>query len=285
MTDESGARAANLVPGEDLDLRDRQIAVLGSWRQVGHVIYALAELSVADLLAAGPRAVEDLAAATQSNPAALRRVLRCAAAVGIFCEQEDGQFAMTALAEGLLSERAGSLRPMVLFGAADVMRLSYAGIMYSLRTGEPSFDQAFGVSFDEYVAANPEIHKFFIDFKAHWSLRLSDRFAGRLASGRFSRIADIRGGNGYLLSQVIKLNRRATGVLFDLPSVVADAGPVLKAHGVTDRVSVVGGDVLTDDLPADCDAYILNAVLHNLPERRCELLLRRVRQTMEHADS
>jgi hypothetical protein len=91
--------------GEGMDQRQQQIAFLGSWRQIGHVIHALAELSVADALASGPRTVADLATTVRCDESALYRVLRCAAAYGVFTEQQDGTFAMTPLAEGPSNRR------------------------------------------------------------------------------------------------------------------------------------------------------------------------------------
>ena len=54
----------------------------GYW--VSQALYVAAKLGVADLLADGPRPVEALAAATQTNAPSLRRVLRALASVGVF---------------------------------------------------------------------------------------------------------------------------------------------------------------------------------------------------------
>ena len=56
------------------DLRERQIAMLGSWSQIGHVIYVLGELGVADLVADHPRTVTDIALRTKNDASAVRRI-------------------------------------------------------------------------------------------------------------------------------------------------------------------------------------------------------------------
>ncbi|MCA2219206.1 methyltransferase [Jidongwangia harbinensis] len=285
MTDASVAAVATFDEEQALDIRERQIAVLGSWRQIGHAILVVSELGVADHLVAGPRTAEELAEATEADADALRRVLRCVATVGVFAERTDGRFELTPLAEGLRADRIGGLRPMVLFSAAAFTRLPYAEIMHSVRTGEPAFDQVFGMSFYQYLEANPEVNRFFEGFMAHWSRRLADRFAGELAPERFGRIADVGGGNGYFLSKMLQRHSTGTGVLLDLPTVVADAEPVLKEHGVTERVTVVAGDFFTDPLPAGCDAYILKSIIHNWPDERCLAILRRVRETIGDTDA
>ena len=66
-------------------------------KRISQVIYALAELNVADQLIAGPRSVADLATAVNANPDALYRLLRVSSAVGVFREEPDGSFKHYAL--------------------------------------------------------------------------------------------------------------------------------------------------------------------------------------------
>ena len=75
-------------------------------------LYVPAKLGIADLLAAGPKSVEDLATATDTDAPALYRILRAAASLGVFAEQENRTFALNANAEPLLSNRPNSLRDM-----------------------------------------------------------------------------------------------------------------------------------------------------------------------------
>ena len=60
-------------------------------------LHVAAALGIADQLAGGARGVDDLANATGADPASLYRLLRMLAAAGVFCEEADGRFALTAL--------------------------------------------------------------------------------------------------------------------------------------------------------------------------------------------
>ena len=73
--------------------------IVGSW--VSRAIYVAAKLQIADLLADGPRAAEELAAASGVAPRPLYRVLRALAGVGVFARDADGQFRLNPLAEPL----------------------------------------------------------------------------------------------------------------------------------------------------------------------------------------
>lgn len=269
----------------ELNGREQQIAVLGSWNQIGNVIYVLSELRIADCLSSGPSTAEQLAALTTTNPSALRRVLRCAAAVGILAEDDDGRFTLTRLGDGLRSDQLGGLRPMALFSAADHVRRSYAEILHSVRTGEPAFDRVFGMSFYEYLRVNPDIGRSFAGFMAHWSRQLSERYADNLGLERFSRIADIGGGDGYFLARILRDHQASTGELFELPQVAERAKELIAEQGITHRVHIVGGDFFTDPLPERCDAYLLKSILHDWRDGEATAILRSVRKAIGDVDS
>ena len=54
--------------------------------------------------------------------------------------------------------------------------------------------------------------------------------------GGHRTIVDIAGGHGRLLAGILSANPAVSGILFDLPHVVAGAEPLLCKHGVAERV-------------------------------------------------
>ncbi len=101
--------------------------------------------------------------------------------------------------------------------------------------------------------------------------------------GRFRRVADIGGGTGRLLVDILAAHPRARGILFDLPHVVADATALLEPAGVESRCEVVGGNFF-DGVPTGADAYVLRAILHDWDDERSIAILKNVRKAMaEHA--
>jgi hypothetical protein len=83
--------------------------LIGTW--VAQCISVAAKLGTADALAEGPKGAEELAAAANAHAPSLYRVLRALASVGIFAEDEDGRFRLTALAEPLRSDVQGPSGP------------------------------------------------------------------------------------------------------------------------------------------------------------------------------
>lgn len=72
-------------------------------------LYVLARLGIADLVAASPRTLEELAAASGADATALRRLLRAAISIGVFGEDAEGQFHNTPVSEVLRSDHPESV--------------------------------------------------------------------------------------------------------------------------------------------------------------------------------
>jgi hypothetical protein len=77
---------------------------------VPQMLYTVAKLGVADVLAKGPLTPEAIAKRVGAHPPSLRRVLRALASVGVFAEGSNGGFRLTPLGQTLRSDRPGSLR-------------------------------------------------------------------------------------------------------------------------------------------------------------------------------
>src|SRR5687767_1536586 len=76
-----------------------------------------ARLGIADHLAGGPKAVDELAALVGARPATLFRLLRALVGLGVLAQLADGRFDLTPVGAGLRGDVRGSLRPAaLLFG-------------------------------------------------------------------------------------------------------------------------------------------------------------------------
>jgi hypothetical protein len=111
--------------------------------QASRALYVAAKLGLPDLLADGPRSVDDLAAAGAHAPS-LRRLLRALAAFGVFAEGEDGRFALGPLGGCLRADAPGSVRALVLMlGDEDFWR-TWGALEHCVRTGESAARHLFG---------------------------------------------------------------------------------------------------------------------------------------------
>lgn len=248
----------------------------GYW--VSRAIYVAAKLGIADLLAAGPVNVQELAAATQSHEPSLYRVLRALASVGMFSEVAPRIFALTPMAALLRTETPDSMRALAIMYAEEQYR-AWEDVLHSVRTGQPAFGHTFGTSYFEYFTTHPEASNVFNAAMIGWTNQMSDAVIAAYDFSGFSTIVDVGGGHGALLAAILKQHPSARGILFDLPHVVASAEPFLHAAGVAERCASVGGDFFADMLPGG-DVYLLAQILHDWDDERSVAILRRVRQAM-----
>jgi O-methyltransferase len=71
-------------------------------------------------------------------------------------------------------------------------------------------------------------------------------------------------------------------VLFDRPHVVSAAPALLKAKGISDRVTIEAGDFFAT-VPSGGDAYVLSHIIHDWNEDQCLTILGNVRKVMKRA--
>ena len=103
-----------------------------------------------------------------------------------------------------------------------------------------------------------------------------------LQSYNFSNIttlADIGGGDGFLLAHILQGYPSIQGILFDLPAALEKAEQALQDYGVRERVSMIQGNFLKS-VPTGADGYILKNILHNWDDSFCITILSNIRKVL-----
>jgi hypothetical protein len=238
---------------------------------VGHCLISVTKFKVADALGDTPRTAAELAAATGTNPGALRRMLRLLAAHGLFTSSGD-RFAHTPASQLLRADHPHSMRDFVAIYGTPTVTEHLAYFDYVLQTGRPT---PYKVNLDGIFAllqADPELGRLFnVAMSSKARLQIASIPAAYDFSARES-IADIGGGLGHLLQAVLDTAPEASGVLFDLPPVIEHA-----AAAASDRLSLRAGDFFADPLPA-ADTYLIMDVIHDWDDEQAVALLSAVRK-------
>lgn len=238
-----------------------------------------AKLGVADLLTDQAKNADELAQALGVQARPLYRLLRALASVGIFTEDQSGRFHLTPLAEPLRSDAPDSVRSFAIYFGADWHRRVYNELGYSVQTGQAAFEKIYGKPFFDYLAENPEPAQDFNNAMTSHSASDSAAVVNAYDFTGINKLVDVGGGHGALLATILANNPQMNGVLFDAPSVVARAGEVITAHGVSERCEVIGGDFFAS-VPAGGDAYIMRHIIHDWDDERALTILRNCHQAM-----
>jgi hypothetical protein len=239
---------------------------------VPFLLRTAAQLCLADHLAGQPQTAQQLAAITGTQAPALYRVLRTLAANGIFSEDESHRFSLTPLAEPLRSHVPGSVRTSILSITGDLFVLPWSKLLYSVQTGQPSFDHHFGVPFFDYLTTHPEEAAMFSDMLMGINSGDAPAIAAAYDFSSYSHIADIGGATGHILTTVLASHPGPRGTLFDLPHNRAGATELIQSRGMADRVTFCPGSFF-ESIPGGCDLYMLSHVIHDWSEEQCLTIL------------
>ncbi|MFJ1846224.1 MULTISPECIES: methyltransferase [unclassified Streptomyces] len=247
---------------------------------VSQAIHAICELGIPDLLARRPHRIDELAAGTGADPDALHRFLRVLAAEGILTEEQPGTFALTDMGSLLRTDVPGSLAHLSSLMAGEAYR-AWGAATHSLRTGSPGFEHVYGSPYFEWLAHNPEAARTFNEGQAGLvALRLLPLLEWDWSE--VGTVVDVGGGNGALLSDLLRGNDRLKGVILDLPHVLEETRRVLADAGLDGRADCVGGSFF-DRVPSGGDVYVLAQILHDWDDEQAVRILASCRRAMgEH---
>ena len=230
------------------------------------------QLKIADMVATGPKPVEELARAAQVNEDALYLVLRALASVGIFTEATPHAFANTPASELLREGTPNSLRPMVLW-ISDAFHLRvFAELMHSVRTGGTAIKKVTGREAFEYFEQDKPLGAIFHAAMSGFSGMMIPAVLEAYDFAGLGTLADIAGGQGVVLTSILKKHADLEGILFDQPEVVADARQRIDSLSLSSRCQAVGGDFFAG-VPA-ADNYVLKHIIHDWDDARAAQILK-----------
>jgi hypothetical protein len=248
--------------------------ITGTWR--AQALHAAVTLGLADHVAAGCAGPVELARRAGAPADRIERLIRLLVSMGVV-EGGAGGYRLTAVGELLRTGVPGSLRDLVSLYGAEFHQVwgSFAAAVASGRSG---FEEAFGRTLGEYLAADPAA---------------SERFQRAMAAGNaffaavpavhdFSSCAtvvDVAGGSGALLAEVLRASPGTRGVLVDLPHATPIARRNLGAAFGPERFEVLAGDVF-EAVPPGAGAYLLSRVLQDWEDDACVKLLSNCRTAM-----
>jgi O-methyltransferase domain/Dimerisation domain len=248
--------------------------------QITQAVRVAAKLNLAELLKDQPKTAQQLATATNTNPSALYRLLRLLAAIGILAETPPQQFTLTPLGELLRKDSPNSFYTAALFLGSQQQWQLWFNLLYSVETGESASNHVFGVDTWQYFAQNPEEAENFYGFMTNLSAMLAPTLVSNYDYNAIETIADVGGGQGFLIASILKANPTLKGILFDLPSITKNAAKLLTGQGVAERCQIISGDMfLTWSFRADL--YLISRVIHDWDNEKAITILRNCRQVMD----
>jgi hypothetical protein len=249
--------------------------IVGKW--ISKPIYVAAELGIADMLAEGPKSIQDLAMESKTHSTSLYRVMRALASVGIFYETKDQNFELTPMAECLKRE---AMRSIALMFNADWSDKAWGYLMDGVKTGNTAFQKAHGMPLSEWLEENPQAAEIFNEANA---IKTGSSHRAIVEAYDFSDIntlTDVGGGLGTLTIEILTANPMMKGIVADTFSVIQETNKMIQARGMEDRCQAVECNFFKN-ITSGSDAYLMSNILHDWPDEKCRIILTNCKHAMK----
>jgi len=215
--------------------------------QDSRVLLTGAELNLFTLLSKEALTADAIAARLGADLRALTIELDALAAMGVLVKA-DGNYRTAPGASSLSEEAPDSIHPMLLHAA----RIWDRWTNLTRKIG--------GTPLSERPPA--DVTRAFICAMQVVSAPQAAPMAAAVGVGTARRLLDVGGGPGTYTAAFLRAAPKLEATLFDLPPVIEIAREQLSKAGLLDRVTLVGGDFESDELPAGHDLAWLSAIIH-----------------------
>jgi len=243
-------------------------------------LYAAAVLSLADLLGGNAGRISDLATALAVDEHALYRLMRFLASKGVFQEVSPRTFANTELSCFLRSDVPGSVRSLLIFRGSELFFAPFGQIIYSIQTGRPAREKLYGANVFDYLKTHPSVARAFDDGMTSLSEIIAPEIAKAYDFAAWDSLMDVGGGNGVLLTSILRAYPTLHGVLADLPHVIERARERGFLSGDLQLRSCLQDCDFFKEVPAGCRAYLMKHVIHDWDDERARGILTNCRRAV-----
>ncbi|MGA4843925.1 methyltransferase [Streptomyces sp. G45] len=246
--------------GDAADTRAILQFALGSL--AAHTLRAAIRLRLFELIGERRRSAAELAAEVSAAPQHLTRLLRALAGLGLLREHAPGTFSATPTGALLAPGHPRALTSLVRMFTEPTMLRAWEHLDDSVRTGDVAFDSIFGTDFFGHLRQHPELSAEFNKAMSQGTRRAAAVLPGTVDFTRFGTVMDVGGGDGTLLSAVLREHPGLKGIVYDTEEGLAQAPGTLQEHGLEERCSLVTGDFFAS-VPEGADLYMMKSIVHD----------------------
>ena len=243
------------------------------------VLLACVQLRLFEILAEGPQSLETLSRRLCLAPEAAERLMRAATALGLAARRGRGRY-------GLGPHGAALAGNPGIAAMIEHHRLFYADLAdpVALLRGEAGDTEL--SRYWPYAGAKPSEALSSEGVAPYTALMAASQpmIAAEVLAAypleRHSCLLDVGGGDGSFLRAVHARAPDLRLMLFDLPPVAAQARARFAALGLSETVTVEGGNFLADPLPRGADIVSLVRVIHDHDDAAALAILNAVHRAL-----
>jgi ubiquinone/menaquinone biosynthesis C-methylase UbiE len=234
------------------------------------VLEAAIRHRVFDVLDAGPKTLQDTAAATGASERGLRAIMNVLVGLG-FLAKDGKRYALTPESEAFLVSTKPSFQGGLLKHASGQLIPNWLRLHEVVGTGAPV------KAVNQEGAGSDFFQQFVVDIFP-MSYPSAMKLASHLAlgdSGAPVRVLDLAAGSGVWGIALAQSSKRVVVTAVDWTDVLPATEKTVASFDLTDRFTFVGGDLLASDFGRDNNIATLGHILHSEGEARSRSLLRK----------
>eukprot|EP00026_Physarum_polycephalum_P007460 Phypoly_transcript_07520.p1 GENE.Phypoly_transcript_07520~~Phypoly_transcript_07520.p1 ORF type:complete len:344 (+),score=59.76 Phypoly_transcript_07520:162-1193(+) len=248
------------------------------------IIYSVLKYGFAEVLKDGSKTGEEIATLAKTHEGRTCRVLRYAAAMGLFTvDPETLKYSLNDVSRELVDKPY--LKWMLMHYSHPHTVHAWSNLPKSLEGGDYPHKDLFGVNMWEFCHAQPGYTE---DFnKAMTSLAGTLPFPGSFAKAydfsKAKHVVDVAGGHGVLLTEILLEHPHLTGTSFDLPATIEETKNPINLpkdfSKVQSRFSYAAGDFFVS-VPEGGDVYTLKFIVHDWIDSEAIKILKNIHKAM-----
>ena len=219
-------------------------------------------------------AADEIAARLEADPRNTELFLNVLAGMGLIRKRE-GTYELTEISAEFLVADSPSYLGSYLLHAGSFYEHFTADIEGLVRKGPPPTPPDM---WDEAIWA--ESARLSAAYQYSGEAQRIARIAGKMPEfPGMNRMLDLGGGAGFYTMTIVSTHPSMKGVVLEQPSVAGVAKEFVREYGMEDRVSVVAGDYMKDNLQGPYDLIFASATL-NFFKNRFDELFRRIHSAL-----
>ena len=252
---------------------------------LGHIVsscvQAAIKLDVFEQIAKGSQQISQLAQKVGVNEALLYRILRILEMAGLVTEGSPRNFQLTEAGSLLCAGTPGSMCDIMEFMTDAMHYRVYGQFTDAIKVGEVPFERVFGEDYFKWInrPENKDEAELFHKGMVSFSGSCIGAFLEAYDFSQFHTIADVGGGLGGIVREILKACPKLKGMITELPPVVEPAKRAIAEEGLSDRCTAVASDFFKS-IPAGADAYFMKHILHDWNDEDSTCILKNVRDVI-----
>ncbi|BBH54139.1 methyltransferase [Fluviispira sanaruensis] len=229
----------------------------------------------------GINELNSLAKKNDFIPSRLYRLLKCLENINLIKETSDKNFYLTRMGERFLPNKKGNYANLTNLWSTEFYKAA-ENIDKALRSEKSAFECTHNESLYSYFNKYPERATTFNLAMRDLSENLNKNALYEMDLSTVKSIADVGGGSGASIRNMITQNAHLHGILFDQKSVIDSAMKEMEDFQYKNRVELISGDFFKP-LPFKVDCIVLSNIIHNWNDEKAVQILTNCRKALNES--